>query len=92
LFVGLVRGSDGWEPPEEPAPVPAPRRTWDVPWRELAWLGLLFALLLVSPTVSRHLGGLAGYLVLLLAVGLGFSRLARFCSGQYWRGLRDYQS
>jgi len=92
LFVGLVRSSDGWEPPEEPGPAPAPRRGWAIPWAELAWLAVLFALLVVSPAVGHRLGGLAGYLVLLLAIGLAFWRIERLCSRQYWRGLRDYQS
>jgi hypothetical protein len=91
-FVGLVRSSDGWEPSDEPAPGPAPRRPWDIPWRALGWLAVLLALLFVAPVVSHLLGEIAGYLVILLAVGVGCWRMERFCAAQYWRGLRDYQA
>jgi hypothetical protein len=41
---------------------------------------------------ARAFGGGAGYAVILLAVTAGLWRLDRWCSRQYWRGLRDYQS
>ncbi|MEA2217909.1 MAG: hypothetical protein QOJ35_535 [Solirubrobacteraceae bacterium] len=90
LFVGLVRG-DGWEPPDEvPAPPPAPR--WHVPWRALAWVAAWWGLLALVPLVEHAFGGLVGYAFLLAVVALGFWRVERWCAGQYWRGLRDYQA
>jgi hypothetical protein len=63
-----------------------------VPWRAVAWLATAVGLMFLSSIVDDAFGGLAGYVVLLLAVTVGLWRLERFCSGQYWRGLRDYQS
>ena len=82
IVLGLVHG-DGPEPP-----APDPGRSWRVPWRALAWLAVAVGLLFLGPAF----GGLAGYVVLLLGVTVGMWRLERFCSGQYWRGLRDYQA
>jgi hypothetical protein len=90
LLVGLVHVHE-WELPEE-EPAPRPRRTWQMPWRLLAWVtGICALMALVSP-VGHAFGGLAGYGVLLLAVTLGFWRAERWCDRQYWRGLRDYQA
>jgi hypothetical protein len=90
FFVGLV-GERRWEPPEE-APKPPPEPSWQVPWRELAWLGGVSGLLFLSPVAGNALGGFAGYVVLMLAIALGIWRVDRWCSRQYWRGLRDYQA
>jgi hypothetical protein len=90
LVVGLVHGS-GWEPPED-APEPPRRRTWHVPWRPLAWLAAWCWLLALVPVADDAFGALAGYAVLLLAVGLGFWRVERWCARQYWQGLREYQA
>ena len=90
IVLGLVHGN-GWEPPDEP-PAPDPGRSWRVPWRSLAWLATAVGLMLLSSVADHAFGGLAGYLVLLLGVTVGLWRLEHFCSGQYWRGLRDYQA
>jgi len=89
LVVGLVHGG-GWEPPDE-RPDP-PRRAWHVPWRALAWIAAWCWLLALVPYAEDALGPLAGYAVLLSAIALGFWRVERWCSRQYWRGLRDYQA
>lgn len=90
MFVGLVRESR-WNPDDG---LPAPRRgpTWHVPWRPLAWLAVCCVLMALVPAVEHAFGGLAGYVVLLLAVALGVWRVERWCAGQYWRGLRDHQA
>jgi hypothetical protein len=89
-FVGLVHARD-WEPPYD-IPAPRPRAAWEVPWRGLAWLAAVLGLLFLAPIAARAFGGGAGYAVILLAVTAGLWRLDRWCSRQYWRGLRDYQS
>lgn len=98
MFVfGLVHDS-GWESPDYgPVPPEDPsrnRREWNwhmVPWRSLAWLALWCALMAIVPFVSSTFGGLAGFGVLMAAVGLAFWRLERFCARQYWHGLREYK-
>lgn len=97
LVFGLVHDR-GWEPPDygpEPPDDPSRnRRDWNwhmVPWRSLAWLGLWCALMAIVPFVTSTFGGLAGFGVLMAAVGLAFWRLERFCARQYWQGLRDYK-
>ena len=89
MFVGLVKDPGaGWGPPGEPAP--EPRRHWSlpaVPWRPLAWIAGLVLLCVVS----RRVGGLEGYLLLLAAVVAGSLRLDRQL-GPVVRGMRDYQS
>lgn len=90
LFVGLVHARE-WEPPEEP-PEPPPGPGWDIPWRALATLVAWWALLVWGPpAVTDAFGGLAGYLALIGVLILGFWRLERWCTKQYWRGLRDYK-
>ena len=92
MFVGLVRSSD-WEPPPPPEPPERPRgRSWRVPWRALAWVALWWALLAAVPLADHLLGALGGYGVLLLAVTLALWRLDRWCSRQYWHGLREYKA
>jgi hypothetical protein len=90
IVVGLVHDR-GWEPPDDP---PAPRRewSWHLPWRSLAWFSACCLLIALAPTAGRAFGGLVGYAALLLAVGLGVWRVDRWCAGQYWHGLRDYQA
>jgi hypothetical protein len=102
LVLGLVHGN-GWEPPDHGwAPDPPPeedapgRRDWNLdwrklPWRALAWLGVWAFLMAIVPFVSSTFGGLAGFLVLMVAVALAFWRLERFCARQYWDGLRDFK-
>ncbi len=97
LVFGLVHGS-GWEPPEsgsEPSEDAIRKRRgldWHmVPWRALAWLALWCGLMAIVPFVSSTFGGLAGFGVLMAAVGLAFWRLERFCARQYWQGLREYK-
>jgi hypothetical protein len=43
------------------------------------------------PVVNSLVGAFAGYGVILLAVGLLFWRIDRWCSRQYWEGLREYK-
>jgi predicted secreted hydrolase len=97
LVFGLVHGSGweppdhGWEPPEDEAPK---RREWDwhmLPLRSLAWLAVWAVLMALVPWVSSAFGGLAGFVVLMVAVALAFWRLERFCARQYWNGLREYK-
>jgi hypothetical protein len=90
VIVGLIRARS-WEPPDD---APALERVpeWRVPWRTVAWLAGVVVLMLTVPVAERAFGGLAAYAVLLLAVTLGLWRVERFCSRQYWRGLRDYQA
>ena len=98
LFVGLVHARD-WELPEEPSepPEPSPDPRWTIPWRAIPWQAIAtvlawWALLAFVPSaVHDAFGGLAGYLALRAVVGLGCWRLERWCSRQYWRGLRDYK-
>lgn len=45
----------------------------------------------IVPFVSSTFGALAGFGVLMVAVGLAFWRLERFCARQYWDGLHDYR-
>ena len=93
LLVGLVHARE-WELPEEPPepPEPPPGRGWAIPWRAIVTVAAWWALLAFLPTaVHEAFGGLAGYLALLAVVGLGSWRLERWCSRQYWRGLRDYK-
>jgi hypothetical protein len=90
LVFGLVH-DHGWEPPEDLPPRRADR-TWRLPWRPLAWVAAWCWLMALVPVVDHAFGGLAGYAVLLLAVALVFWRLERWCSRQYWDGLREYRS
>jgi hypothetical protein len=88
IFIGLVRGGE-WGPPED---APTPGAGWRVPWRGLAWVAGFVALMFLSPVVGQAFGGLAGYALLLTAVGLALWRIDRWCARQYWRSLRDYQA
>ncbi len=90
LVVGLVHSRD-WEPPDD-APAPRPRLPWRRLWQPLAWIAAFCLLLGLVPVAEDALGPLAGYGVLLLAVALGFWRVERWCSRQYWQGLREYQA
>ena len=58
-----------------------------IPWRALVWL----AAIVVMFALSRSVGGVAGYVLLLLTVAAGSMRLDRQL-GPVARGLRDYQS
>jgi hypothetical protein len=96
LVFGLVHG-DGWEPPDDgwaPGEDDLPERrpwTWRLPWRPLAWLAAWCWLMALVPVVNDAFGSLAGYGVLMLALGLAAWRFERFCSRQYWHGLREYK-
>lgn len=96
LVFGLVHG-DGWDPPEEPwepGEDDLPERrpwTWHLPWRPFAWLAVWCWLMALVPIVTSAAGGLAGFGVLMLAIGLACWRLERFCARQYWGGLREYK-
>jgi hypothetical protein len=95
LVLGLVHDSewkpDGWDLPEE-EPEPRRERQWRVPWRPLAWLAAFCCLMALVPLVSQAFGGLAGFGDLMAAVGLAYWRLDRWCSRQYWHGLREHKS
>ena len=67
------------------------RRGWHLPWRPFAWIAALCWLMALVPIVSSAFGGLAGYGVLLLALGLVLWRAERWCAKQYWSGLREYK-
>jgi hypothetical protein len=89
MFVGLVEDPGaGWGLPDEFDPQPR-RRRWSVaamPWRALVWLAAF--VLLVA--LSRSVGALAGYVLLLVAVVVGSLGLDRQLGPA--RGMRDYQS
>ena len=96
-FVGLV-SDPRWEPPEGGGSDPDGERgnpLRRVPWSIVLfviWLGVWVGLMALVPIVAHAFGGLAGYLLLCFNVGIGFWRFDRWCSRQYWRGLRDYQA
>ena len=73
--------------PEPPEPPPRRRRLPVLPWRPFAWFAAFCWLMFVAGAV----GGLAGYLLLLIAVGVGCWRVDRWLSRQYWGGLREVQ-
>jgi hypothetical protein len=91
MFVGLVRDPD-WRPPDGFGDPRGPRRQWSFPWRAVVWLAVFWGLLRLVPAVNDAFGALAGYGLIVATVSLGVWRLDRWCSRQYWRGLRDYQS
>lgn len=67
---------DTREPEEPRRPLP------DVPWQPFAWAWVFAALLVLALEV----GGFPGYLIVLVAVGLGSWRLSRWADGfQYGR-------
>lgn len=91
-FVGLV-SDPRWEPPDDShEPQRRWNRSWRVPWRLLIWLAAWWGLMMLVPVADHTLGALAGYLLLIFNISLGVWRFERWCSRQYWRGLRDYQS
>ena len=90
LVVGLVHEGEWWPPDDVPSP--GPGRSWSVPWGVLAWVAVVSVLLFLAPVAGQALGGLAGYGVILLAIGLGLWRVEGWCARQNWRGLRDYQA
>ena len=87
MFVGLVR-DPGWHGPPDNEPDREPR-AWRVPWGPIAWIASLVALIAFVPLVDHQVGNLAGYLLILAVVTAGALRIDRWCSRQYWRGLRD---
>ena len=94
LVFGLVHGDDRWEPPGWDSPDDEPERqpwTWRLPWRPLAWFAAWCWVMALVPVVSSAFGGLAGFGMLMLAFGLAFWRLERFCARQYWHGLREHK-
>jgi hypothetical protein len=90
MFVGLVSDPGaGWGLPDEFNSPPRRRRLSlpAIPWRALVWL----AAFVVMFALSSSVGGLAGYVLLLLTVAAASLRLDRQL-GPVARGLRDYQS
>ncbi|HWK28758.1 MAG TPA: hypothetical protein VNS09_19515 [Solirubrobacter sp.] len=91
-FVGLV-SDPRWEPPEGGwDPDGEHRRTWRVPWKTVVWVLIVIGLVVLVPIVGHAVGAFAGYLVLCVALAVGFWRFDRWCSRLYWRDVRDYQS
>lgn len=88
LVLGLVH--DRHERPENEEPS-TPASTWHLPWRPLAWFAVWCWLMALVPVAGDAFGGLAGFGVLIAAVGLASWRVERWCSRQYWDGLRDYK-
>ncbi|HEX2086757.1 MAG TPA: hypothetical protein VHF89_13850 [Solirubrobacteraceae bacterium] len=82
----LVHDPDPREPEPEPAPR-RPRRLPVVPWRPFAWVAAFCWLLFAAGEV----GGLAGYVLLLVAIAVGCWRLDRWLGRLYWGGLREIQ-
>ena len=90
MFVGLVEDPGaGWGLPDEFNSPPRRRRLSmpAMPWRALVWL----AMFVVMFALSRWVGGLEGYVLMLVAVAVGSLRLDRQL-GPVARGMRDYQS
>src|SRR3712207_4874135 len=76
----LVDTRDWDSRPPDPDEEPAPRRPLPrPPWRPFAWIAAFLWLLFAAGTV----GGLAGYLLILVAVGVGCWRVERWCARQY---------
>ena len=96
MFVGLVKdpGRD-WRPSDD-GQEPGRRRSWHVQWRLVLrialWTAVVVGLWALVPVADRMFGHLAGYIVVLLTITVAVWRLDRWCSRQYWRGLKDYQS
>ena len=84
--MGLVRdpgpGDRGGDDPPPPPSWPRPR------WQPFAWVALVCWLLYAG----REIDGVAGYLVLLLALAVGYWRTDRWLSKQYWGGLKEHDS
>ena len=75
-----------WRPDPEPPPEPEPRRSLPhVPWPPFAWFAL-FCWVLVG---AAELGGVLGYGVVLLAVGLGSWGLNRYAARWEWGSAGD---
>jgi hypothetical protein len=93
MFVGLVK-DPGWHGPPDGLPEKPDRepRAWRIPWGLIAWVIVLVTLIALVPVVEHRAGNFAGYVLILVVIALGTSRVERWCSRQYWRGLRDYRS
>jgi hypothetical protein len=88
MFVGLVNDPGaGWGRPDEGPGRRRRRPLPPIPWRGLAWVAALVAVFAVSRTV----GGVEGYVLMLVALVVGSLRLDRQ-RGPVPRGMRDYQS
>jgi|GEM_PF-3781859 hypothetical protein len=86
MFVGLVSDpGSGWGLPDEFSE--RRRKLPAIPWRPLLWV-VAFVVLFA---VSRMVGGVEGYLLMLAALVAGSLRLDRQL-GPAPRGMRDYQS
>lgn len=96
MFVGLVKdpGRD-WRPPDD-TPDPSPHRSWNVQWglilRVALWVAVIAGMFAAVPLVDHVIGNFAGYVLILVSVAVATWRIDRWCAGQYWRGLKDYQS
>ena len=84
LVLGLVHDPGPGEPPDDDAAPPPRGEPWPrPPWRPFAWIALFCWLLYAA----GEIGGLLGYLLLLLAVTIGCWRIDRWLDKQYWGGL-----
>jgi hypothetical protein len=94
MFVGLV-SDPRWRPPDDWNDK-GPERPWDIPWRAVlkavAWLSLLVGLFVLVPVADHAIGPLAGYLLILITIGIAGWRADRILAGHNWRGMHDYQS
>ena len=84
LVLGLVHDPGDSGPPPDDGDAGRPRAPWPrPPWRPFAWFALFCWLLFAAGAI----GGLPGYLVLLVAVGVGCWRVDKWLGKQYWGGL-----
>jgi len=89
MFVGLIQSGD-WQPPEDLQPArPARRRP---PWRPLVWAFVWCWALALVPVADHALGHVAGYVAVLVLVGVVAWPVDRWGARLYLRGLRDHQS
>ena len=67
---------------------PRPRRHLPhVRWQPFAW----FAAFCWLMAAAGQVGGLPGYLLLLVAIAVGCWRVDRWLDGQDWAGMRNYR-
>ena len=87
MFVGLVRDPDRRPDPPDDQEEPPPSRPWPrPPWRPFAWVAAFCWILWLAGAV----GGFPGYVLVLVAIGLGCWRVDRWLSRQYWGGLTEW--
>ena len=90
MFVGLVQ-DPGWHRPDDNEE-PSRRRPWRVPRGVVIWTLVLIGMRALIPFAEHEIGDFAGYVLVVATLTVAVWRVDRWCSRQYWRGLRDYQS